>query len=263
MRTVSPLLYFMRSRHTRNTSKPYIHSDQKGKKFKYGGGKHITPLRTNSIEISPSEINYTQVLAQSLPLFSETGMVFIRMYPTRFRYTPERKFIAAAPGHLRFTFYAPTTNASSLRKFDTSKSIQCVLRGVDIGLLLETDAQRLESPLIHQGPYGALEVFYDTCFSPSDTEDPQKPSIKKQLVLRGRSGRPATYGPQCVDVRISTGTFCTLQTLIKHAAPSLFGWQVLLDPTLATTYIDPAVLQQLIKDHENQQEQEAVENFFI
>lgn len=199
----------------------------------------------------------TRLSCQSLPLFSPTGMALFRVYPATFTQVPDGRFVAGFTGSVRFTFYPLNENSEISRRFDTSRPINMSLRGSEIGLLLDADPRNLTTPVIHQNAYGSIELL------PQDElkEENRSEGLQKKIILRGRSGRPMA-ATSCVDVALTSGQFLTVQTLLKYVAPSLFGWQVLLDPTLTSNYMNLDFIRNLEEQRKHRKEIESMENFF-
>lgn len=207
---------------------------------------------TSSGLLGPADFTSSNVFAQGVPFFATKGMALIRISPATFKKTPDGRFLSTTIGSLRVTFYPRSETEEN--KFDTQRALRISIRGVDVGSLLEIDAQKLENPTTVNGGYGTIEI------APKAADE--QTGEAAGLTLKGAVTNPTGETPSSVEVDITTGQFRTLQTILTHATPSLFGWQVLLDPSLVTKYMDADSLREFYEEKESKATAAATETFF-
>lgn len=171
---------------------------------------------------SADDFESPNIYVNGIPFFSNIGMAMFRVVPARFRRNERGAFITNANGCLYLTFY-PRSEVE-INKFDTTKRVRFQIRAVDIGSILEIDAKKLDKEITIQGSTGHLQV------RPGDDEG--------TLILKGIPRARFEDSPEFIETEIPTGQFKTLQTILTHTAPVLFGWQVLADPTLVYRFLD-------------------------
>lgn len=198
--------------------------------------------RQGNVSQSVDDFKPPNIFTNGIPFFSPTGMTLFRVIPAMFKKNANGNYVADNGGSLFVTFYPQSKE--ELHKFDTTKGHRIKIRAVDIGSVIEINPRQIVKDITIQGYGGHLQIL------PGDTEE--------TLKLKGIPRKRFEDKPEFIEVEIPTGQFKTLQTLLTHAAPTLFGWQVLLDPRLLDKFMDPSTIQ----EEEMEKSRRQKESFF-
>lgn len=196
--------------------------------FHFGTGEVAKPFEPQTASPSSSvksvdDFSAPNIFMNGVPFFSETGMATFRVIPAMFKKTERGNFMTEFAGTLYITFY-PHSEVETT-KFDTKKSVRLRIRATDIGSILEIEATKFDKDTIIPAMNGCLQL--------------SRGASPGTLRIKGIPRKRLDDTPEFVEVDVTTGQFRTLQTVLTHASPALFGWQVLLDPRLVANFMDP------------------------